>query len=36
MALDAFVELLNFGLIMGVGDGCQEKFDSAGIELESN
>ena len=36
LGLDALVELLNFGLLMGVGDGCQEKFDAHGNELESN
>ena len=36
LPLDALVELLNFGLLMGVGDGCQEKFDAQGNELESN
>jgi hypothetical protein len=36
LTLDSLVELLNFGLLMGVGDGCQEKFDAAGNELESN
>ncbi len=36
LTLDTLVELLNFGLVMGVGDGCQEKFDSEGRELESN
>ena len=36
LQLDALVELLNFGLLMGVGDGCQEKFDAQGNELESN
>lgn len=36
LPLDALVELLNFGLLMGVGDGCQEKFDAQGRELESN
>lgn len=36
LPLDALVELLNFGLLVGVGDGCQEKFDAQGRELESN
>jgi hypothetical protein len=36
LTLDTLVELLNFGLVMGVGDGCQEKFDAEGRELESN
>jgi hypothetical protein len=36
LSLDSLVELLNFGLLMGVGDGCQEKFDASGKELESN
>jgi hypothetical protein len=36
LTLDALVELLNFGLLMGVGDGCQETYDLNGNELGSN